>query len=106
MFAIMNIGEKIRIKRLKKGISQDWLANKTGISQFVMSKIEIGGKIPNVEQLIKISEALEVPLESFIDLPINQSFRDCSNCGHNFSTITIQFPQELINILKKLSDKI
>ncbi|MCO6495791.1 MAG: helix-turn-helix transcriptional regulator [Bacteroidetes bacterium] len=102
----MKIGEKIRQERLKKGISQDWLVSKTGISQFIMSKIETGAKAPNVEQLTKIADALEIPLAKFFDVPINQEFTNCSDCGHNFSTITIQFPKELIELIKKLSDKL
>jgi transcriptional regulator with XRE-family HTH domain len=65
----MNTGEKIRKIRAGKGLSQEYVGQKLGVSQNVISNIETGAKIPNIEELLKISEVLEVsPVEFLICL--------------------------------------
>ncbi len=103
----MNIGDKIRKIRTEKGISQEYLGNKIGASQNVITNIESGKRSPSLEELYKISETLEEPFFKFLDLPMNVEFNNCSNC-QNLSTITHihQFPPELIAILDKLANNI
>jgi transcriptional regulator with XRE-family HTH domain len=60
----MNIGKAIKELRKSKDLSQEELANKAGMAQASLSKIE-NGKRPGIITLNKISEALQVP-ESLI----------------------------------------
>jgi Predicted transcriptional regulators len=45
------------------GISQRWLARKTGISYAEMSYIESDTHVPNVYMAIELANALNVPVE-------------------------------------------
>ena len=49
-------GERIENLRKEKGITQDELSNKFGISQQTISLYEIEKKEPNVEMLIKMAD--------------------------------------------------
>jgi len=68
----MKIGNTIKTIRKKKGIQQNELAEKSGISQTYLSQIENGTRTATLETLEKISNALDVPLSvlSFLSLEI------------------------------------
>ncbi len=72
------IGEKIRQERTKKGYSQEYLGQKIGASQIVISNIESGKRKPDIEELLKISDSLEISLLDLIDYPLNIEFNNCS----------------------------
>ena len=52
----MEINEKIRYFRKQRGISQELLAERTGINVNTIRKYEIGIRKPKVEQLKKIAD--------------------------------------------------
>lgn len=54
------LGMQIREERLKKGYTQRALAEKANICQMYLSEIERGIKMPSLNSLIKIVEALEI----------------------------------------------
>jgi len=56
------LGTRIREQRKRKKITQEQLAEKLGIDQKHMSRIELGKSYPSLDRLIKIAETLEVPL--------------------------------------------
>lgn len=62
----MEVGERIKILRTKKGITVNKLANLAGISQSYLRDIELGKKQPTVEYLSYICDALGISLESFL----------------------------------------
>ncbi|MBQ7449901.1 helix-turn-helix transcriptional regulator [bacterium] len=55
-----NIGEKIKFFRKKKGLSQEELAEKINLEMKSLSRIESGHNYPQCENLIAISNALEI----------------------------------------------
>jgi phage repressor protein C with HTH and peptisase S24 domain len=61
MESAMDAGEKIRLEREAKGWSQAQLANRVGISQPAIKKIE-SGEIRQSKFLPKIAQVLEIPL--------------------------------------------
>jgi len=64
---ILNVGEKIRKERLKKGIKQIELAKEVGISNTFLSDIETGRGKPSIDTLKKIAVALEINCSELID---------------------------------------
>jgi DNA-binding XRE family transcriptional regulator len=52
--------------RRKRGMSQDDLAKRTGITQGYLSEIEIGRKSGDVRTLRKLADALKVTLDSLV----------------------------------------
>lgn len=61
----MEVGERIKYFRVRKGITVNKLANIAGISQSYLRDIELGKKQPTVEYLSYICDALGVSLENF-----------------------------------------
>ncbi|WP_090772249.1 helix-turn-helix domain-containing protein [Pedobacter soli] len=57
----MLLGQKIRVQRLTKKYSQQFMADKLGISQFAYSKIERGKTDITVRRMIDIANILEIP---------------------------------------------
>ncbi|MBC7695201.1 MAG: helix-turn-helix transcriptional regulator [Burkholderiales bacterium] len=55
-------GEKIRIARIIKGYSQEYMAFMLDISQSTFSKMESGGIEITVKRLFEIAEILEVKI--------------------------------------------
>jgi transcriptional regulator with XRE-family HTH domain len=63
----VSLGNRIRVLRLKKGISlKHFEAKENSIDRHALSDIENGKKVPNVYTLFKISVVLEIPLKEFV----------------------------------------
>ena len=56
-----HIGTRIRAARAKAGLSQKELAQRVGIGQPMISRIEKGDRVPSTAQLTHIAAALGVP---------------------------------------------
>ncbi len=55
-----NIGEKIKLYRKKRGLSQDKLAEIVNMEMKSLSRIESGHNYPQCENLVAIANALDV----------------------------------------------
>ena len=75
------IGEYIRAWRELKGLKQEDVAHKIGISTTALSNIETGVSKPNIERLEDIAEALEVELSQLLINP--QQLFSTNNNNHN-----------------------
>lgn len=58
------IGLQIREARLKAGLKQKELADRIGVSESRISQYERGSQNPRISTLIKLAEALEIPLKT------------------------------------------
>lgn len=59
------VGRNVRRIRIEKGLTQEQLAERAGVSQFYISLLETGGRNPTVVSLWELSQALGV---SHVDL--------------------------------------
>ena len=59
---LLILGQRIRFERLKKGLSQEQLAEKTPPSRRAISCIECGVNDPKYTTLLKIADALETDI--------------------------------------------
>lgn len=59
------VGRNVRRIRIEKGLTQEQLAERAGVSQFHISLLETGGRNPTVVSLWELSQALGV---SHVDL--------------------------------------
>ena len=59
----MNFGENLKKLRKRANLSQSDLAKQLNINQYNISYWEIGRSEPNIEQIIKLSEILNVPID-------------------------------------------
>ncbi len=62
----MEIGEKIRSIRVSRGVTQEDLAKKTGLSRSTIVNFERGKRIPRIDDLMKIAGALGVEATIFL----------------------------------------
>ena len=76
----MNIGERIKDLRLKKGMKQSDLALKANVSRVAIGNYERGDRQPNFEILSKIANALDIEVgELLVDKladAINKAVRE------------------------------
>jgi transcriptional regulator with XRE-family HTH domain len=58
----MDIGERLRLLREQKKLSQGVIEERTGLLRCYISRVENGHTVPAVETLGKFARALEMPL--------------------------------------------
>lgn len=73
------VGSNIQSILLRQGRTQQFLAEKLGISKQVMSKIIAGGKAINVAEIRKIADVLNVSADELLLVGVGQEPR------HHFS---------------------
>ena len=59
----MRIGVRIKLARVKRGVTQAELAHLTELSQAYLSQIETGDRTPGTETVESIERALQCDLE-------------------------------------------
>mgnify|MGYP002624098413 CR=1 FL=1 len=62
-----SLGKRIKYLREDKGLTQEKLAEKTGLSLDFIGKIEVNINKPGLKSLIKIANALDVHLKELFD---------------------------------------
>jgi transcriptional regulator with XRE-family HTH domain len=62
----MNIGNGIKLVRVKLGLTQEIVSKRTRLTQGFYSNIEIGRTNPGINTLEKIAEAFGVPVIVFV----------------------------------------
>lgn len=62
---LLEIGQRIQEYRKQKNLTQEQLAETTGISQKHLSRIEQGYHNPRFDLIIEIANALNVPTDAF-----------------------------------------
>lgn len=94
----MKVGENIRTIRGLKDISQEYLAQKIGVSQSCLQKIESNLSSPTIEKLNDIAKTLEVSLEQLLNFDkqniFNTEFKDHSKNGKIIYSNTDNFVNE------------
>ena len=64
---IKMIGNKIRLMRVSKGLSQQNLAKEIGITQAHFSNIENGRCNATIDVLLRLHDSLQVPMAAFFE---------------------------------------
>jgi transcriptional regulator with XRE-family HTH domain len=105
---LKELGVKIQIAREEQNMSQDELAHAIGCSQSALSNYEKGKRHIYLEQLEKLSAALNKPLDYFVDninvetekiVKENVNYKNENNQEHNKRFI------KLMNDIYELSDE-
>lgn len=102
-------GHKIRQIRELKGFTQEYIADKLGISQRAYSKIENNQTKIDWERITKIAEVFGVDPIDMISFDDNLIFNNCNQSG-KFETFINNMPERLIeqyeNRIKELSEEV
>lgn len=56
------VGMNIRVARIKRGISQEGLADMAGLARSTMGIVERGEQSPSLQTITKVANALEMDL--------------------------------------------
>lgn len=56
------VGLNVRVARTKAGLNQEELAEKAGLSRLTIGTIERGEKVPNIETIGAIADALGIDI--------------------------------------------
>lgn len=64
----MTVGERVRVAREAAGISQKSLADKIGVSEYTIIRLEKGRRAAKSDELEKIATALDVPLSYLVGI--------------------------------------
>ena len=63
---LLQLGQKIRYERLKRGLSQDDLEEKSGVSRRTISEIERGNADIRYTNLDQIADAFGMPISDLL----------------------------------------
>ena len=61
------LGAKIEARRKKLGLSQAELGQRVGVGQTAVCRWENGAAQPSLENLVKLSQILEMPLDDLLN---------------------------------------
>ncbi|WGL99124.1 helix-turn-helix transcriptional regulator [Arsenophonus sp. aPb] len=89
----MNIGEAIDILRKKRNMKKIELAKKCNLSNSYITHIIKNGKIPSLENIENICNALNIPLSCFIFI---------STDSNEIKNITKESKKRIDNLIMKL----
>ena len=118
----MTFNDQLSKLRKRKNITQIELADKLGVKQYVISSWETGRSEPNINQIIQLSDILDIPTDyllgkTFIrtiseedfnkvienmEQDTNDDFLNCIKelCGH----MSEKKKEKILNIVKELAD--
>ena len=58
---------RLRMLRMKKGLTQDALAKKVGVTRAYLARLEMGRHDPPLSRLRKLAKALGVPVTELLE---------------------------------------
>ena len=73
----MTFGEKLHRLRREKGMSQEALAGKLGVSRQAVSRWETGETVPSTDTLKEIAKVFQVSVDRLLGYPAGY----CQSCG-------------------------
>ena len=100
----ISVGHKIRAAREFKELSQEYLANKLGISQPALSKIENNETKLDFEKVEEIAAILGVDVDDMLNFDKANIFNNCNQSG-TFSGVNNSFTftgEEIKDVYEKL----
>lgn len=66
----------IRRYRNQAGLSQQQLADSVGVSKGFISALEGGRSVPNLDMLVQLAEALDVPAGTIVNAMVEESTKN------------------------------
>ena len=60
------VGGRIKVSRIKAGMTQTELASKLGVTQGTVGAWEIGVSYPKPTNLVRLSEILKIPIDKLM----------------------------------------
>ena len=104
----MSIGGKVRKYRLLKNLSQHDLADRTEVSQSIISSLESDKTIPNSLLLGRIAKELDIDVNTLLqdDSIVQNNYDKAIGNINSKVTINNHFPENVIEMLLSNQEKI
>ena len=104
----INVGENILYWRKLKGLKQDDLAARVGISTAALSNIENGVSKPHIERLEDIADALEIDVAELLQNPqqLLRVHNSVGNTDSNGTNALTNFERALLQRFTAAMEKI
>ncbi len=107
----MLMGDRLRILRETKQLSQGEVEKRTGLLRTYISRVENGHTIPSVETLEKLARALDVPLyqlfydgEELPDLPNLPQRKTAEEIAWASSPRKARFLEKFRRLVRRMND--
>lgn len=94
------IGERLKDARIKKGLTQEQLAEKIDVSVAFLSRVERGDTKINLPRLMQVCELLDVSIGYVLDGTSNTSINYLNN---EFQNLLKNCPPEKIKLIYDIS---
>jgi len=105
----MIIGERLRVLREEKKLSQGDIEKRTGLLRCYLSRVENGHTVPAIETLEKLARALDMPLYQLLydgDQPprpdVPASWTESTSSAWGSSGKDLRFMRKLRHLLSKM----
>jgi transcriptional regulator with XRE-family HTH domain len=105
----MIIGERLRVLREERKLSQGDIEKRTGLLRCYLSRVENGHTVPAIETLEKLARALDMPLYQFLydgDQPPQQdvpaAWTESASNTWGSSGKDLRFMRKLRHLLSKM----
>ena len=103
-----SIGKRVRFFRNEKHLSQEDLAEATNVTQEYIARIEAGVKVPSLDMVLQIANALETTANDLLsdnlnvlisdtDKQLHDIFFDCSTVERDLLLRTLKFLKALLS---------
>ena len=96
----LNLGEAIKVERLRQRISQEELANYLGLTRSSIINLEKGRHRPSVYQLLQIAGMLNIEYTKLVPMPLNVNRNTTTNEELKEKVQSILDPSEFDNKAK------
>ena len=89
------LSKKIKELRLKRGMSQDQLADITGLSLRTVQRVESGQNIPRGDTLSRLASAFKVSTEEIVELQNHENGHEDNHTGKGSTKFFDNWPRLL-----------
>lgn len=108
----MIIGERLRVLREAKQMSQGDVEQRTGLLRCYLSRVENGHTVPAIETLEKLARALDMPLYQLLydgDEPprpeVPAAWKEPDGTGWGSSGKELRYMRKLRHLLSKMAER-
>lgn len=100
------IGERLRAYRNKAGLSQEELAEKSGLHYTYIGQLERGEKNATIESIEKVACALELPLEILFENIVQGKTKNetVKECYELVTALSEKEQKAILELIKKTID--
>ena len=98
------VWERLRTYRTREGLSQEELAEKSGLHNTYIGQLERGEKNATLESIEKVAKSLDLPLEILFENIVNGETKNeiAKNCYNSISLLNKKEQKYIFDIVKNI----